>query len=830
MCRLVCVALFTLVVACSPTAAQPAPPPLNLGRDLTHRHFLFVRHDRAEDGTQTDTLVMATIERDGFELHDVYSEDNLDIGSDLIGVAGGKAYLMHIGDLLCIDLYGGACTRIAADAEPYAYASGRLFCLQSGEVCDYDLRSERWRMVTAVPGRLPPDRLAVSPDCRWLVFFTDLALRDLPSGWQLNVLDLEQGTTQRLGELVQYLAPAASSFRSPPPPCAWLDETHLLFVRTDTEVRRAAQDRVELAGDPVNWIAVAEVTTGQVRDVAPIPGSFHRTTMIEFRHLHPALPPMLEIGFEAPTAGRYLVDVDGSKLVETDSIGGDFRLLEQDDLHSLYHGHAPLAESRATIHAAVSPDQKAVIWTEGHGDAKLQFYHEDDGFVRTVTEGFFGECLLWFGDEALSPADREPPLQAEWREFERTVHPEPQEPDTREDIADHLSFTIACDKESYKLHEPVLLTLSVTNKSTLDFEVARPRIDWRIMQLGMDYPGGGKSVDGFWGSSEIHPIEKVALKPGQSISTTETIETAQPKRYTIHAEYHTHNIAAQGDREFRGGLRAEPVEFTVEATAGAQELLAAKVDRLLAALHDQQAKAPEWDGWLPPVDDIVDLGEPGVPYVLEALDREDNVLIVQRLFWALKEIGSSDALPAYVDALTHEDAEVRELGVLGLYELARRDTPIQPEALGALLGVLAGHFPDDLRAVAARNLANLRDPAIKAAFEESIGREDAAVAESAGRYLAAWEEMDLADWLAEVAEQPTQARFAAARVIIADLRGTWHSEAMPDLGGVTWEEVSENAGRLAAFREVVQAWQKWAEEHSRLSKTYFDVDREDWGD
>lgn len=213
MYRLVCVAFSTLVVACPPTAAQPAPPPLNITRDLAHRHFLFLRHDRAEDGAQTDTLVMATIGPGGFELRDLHSNDNLDTGTELMGVFGGKAYLIHIGNLLCIDLYGGACTRIAADAEPYAYASGRLFCLQDGEICDYGLRSERWRMVTAVSERLPPDKLAVSPDCRWLAFFSHLALRDLPSGWQLNVLDLEQGTTQRVGELVQYLAPHSGPIR-----------------------------------------------------------------------------------------------------------------------------------------------------------------------------------------------------------------------------------------------------------------------------------------------------------------------------------------------------------------------------------------------------------------------------------------------------------------------------------------------------------------------------------------------------------------------------------------------------------------------------------------
>lgn len=32
----------------------------------------------------------------------------------------------------------------------------------------------------------------------------------------------------------------------------------------------------------------------------------------------------------------------------------------------------------------------------------------------------------------------------------------------------------------------------------------------------MDYPGGGKLIDRFWGSNETHPIERLMLKPGES--------------------------------------------------------------------------------------------------------------------------------------------------------------------------------------------------------------------------------------------------------------------------------------------------------------------------
>lgn len=121
--------------------------------------------------------------------------------------------------------------------------------------------------------------LAASPDCKWLTFFTELPFQELQLDWQPNVIDLTKGAIQPVGAPVRYYPPPSSSYAAPAPPSAWLGETTLLFVRTDVKVQRATEDRVEYAGDPVNWVAAADMTTRELRDVVAIPGSAWTTEL-----------------------------------------------------------------------------------------------------------------------------------------------------------------------------------------------------------------------------------------------------------------------------------------------------------------------------------------------------------------------------------------------------------------------------------------------------------------------------------------------------------------------------------------------------------------------
>ena len=74
-----------------------------------------------------------------------------------------------------------------------------------------------------------------------------------------------------------------------------------------------------------------------------------------------------------------------------------------------------------------------------------------------------------------------------------------------------------------------------------------------------------------------------------------------------------------------------------------------------------------------------------------------------------------------------------------------RETPVRAEALAALLDVLSDELPEELRAEAARHLAGIHDPAVKARFEQLAAEGDTTTTEVAARYLAAWEGLDLCE-------------------------------------------------------------------------------------
>ena len=98
---------------------------------------------------------------------------------------------------------------------------------------------------------------------------------------------------------------------------------------------------------------------------------------------------------------------------------------------------------------------------------------------------------------------------------------------------------------------------------------------------------------------------------------------------------------------------------------------------------------------------------------------------------------------------------------------------------------------------------------------------------TAARYLAAAERLDLAAWLAIAADQPTHARYLAARSVIGELEKTWHTNkgSLPE---APWEKAEADEDILSQFRNVVRAWASWAQENSRTSARFFDRDRRDW--
>ncbi|MBM4047988.1 MAG: HEAT repeat domain-containing protein [Planctomycetes bacterium] len=528
-----------------------------------------------------------------------------------------------------------------------------------------------------------------------------------------------------------------------------------------------------------------------------------------------------------PSDERYTVDVQAGKLLETEAIGKDFHVRGQGRRQELYHGQKLLGHVSSWHSAAVAPDQQQVIWTGRDREQALHYYDAKEGVVQVVAKGWFAEGwdegrLLWFKDDALKPPATPQALSADWKPFEHSPYPPPprQWKDQRKPITDYLTFTLSCDKKEYKLHEPVKVTMTLTNRGEQELKVHRPRICWGILELAVKRPDFGSLITRHWDIKEFSPV---VLKPGASVSGTEAIELTRVGTHDLDGEVNLSTLQALNpSAQFSGRLKAAPVSFAVQSSAEDVKLLAAKMDRLMGELRAQHSKAPnDTKLWMPAQGDMREVGEEAVPFLLDALRQETDARLRARLVYVLQHIASPAALPAFHEALASNAPDCQEFAIGGFYQLCARNTPAKPEAVEALIGALSRDLPQELRNWTLRYLTLIHDPAVKAAFEKALEAEDPFVAPKAGRYVAGWEGKNLADWLATAAQQPTKIRFVAARAIINELRATWHIDKFGDLSGLAWNDVSKGGEALARFRQVLSVWEAWARENPRASATFF---------
>jgi hypothetical protein len=196
-----------------------------------------------------------------------------------------------------------------------------------------------------------------------------------------------------------------------------------------------------------------------------------------------------------------------------------------------------------------------------------------------------------------------------------------------------------------------------------------------------------------------------------------------------------------------------------------------------------------------------------------------------RMGWALRGTQSPDALPFLERCLTGEMKTNAEI-VLGILLDQIRAFPDREEALRILLIGLE-HKSPGIRRHAANRLNQLRVPRVEMALAVAVQDEDAGTAATAARYLAACEGLDLTEWLALAAAEPTHARYIAARPIIAEVESHWRiSEGK--LAEVPWPACSGNPETLEQFRKTIRAWEEWARKRPTYSANFFAADRAHW--
>jgi len=845
-----------LLAALTPAAAEHAGGPeqagprkearVGNGAELTaavYDHLLYLRHESVDGAYKSTKLVLLRIGRDRFARREVLDQPGLADGWKPLAAVNAKLYAVSGGALLCIDLLTGKAEEIYRYLRPFVCRDGRLYAVVWGagdeevlRVFDFSTRAQHDVCPVGSGLGLPPGPMAVSPDGARLAFFRG-ELGETPGeadqpqivdpetahANRLHVVDLEQEKVKVVGESVQARTFGGLRHR-PGPPFAWIDNRTILLAY-DVPPLDGHGNLNFFGGGWKSVLAAMDVVTGKRTDVLKLPEWRRREGEACSVDCEQGEDPRIVLG----QLSQYRVDLKRKRLIEDDRIGGDFHWARGRPPERLLLGNRELFGAEWIPAVSVSPCGKRIAWITKPGtEAQIRYSDQSDERVRVIAEGWFPRGWTDYGRDRSGPfmwlteadlrATQPPGPPPGWTRFVTGPYPRPPDPPParkRLDIAQFLTMTLSTDRPKYRLHEPVKLTVTLAAEADKDVAVPRPNAYSSRLNLAMRGPRTFRMIDAFERPPGFSATDQVVIKAGESLSCTRTIEPGAVGVYKVSGAF------SVGHTGWKGRAEAEPVSFAVEKSAQDARLLKEKFNRLMALCRKEYAHDPMTCDHFR----IWRLKDGAVPLLVAELRASEDPGFRKRMGYALAAMANADALPYFRSLLAGEMKHDQQMVVDGLLTMVERSRS-RKEALELLLKALE-HPNTQLRREAAKRLARIYDERVKHGFEAAVKDRDAATASAAARYLAAYEGLNLADWLAGAAEDPTLARYLAARSVVRELAKTWRQQK-GELREAAWPDFHGDPERVAQYQETLRAWERWARENPRSSDRFFDADRKHW--
>ncbi|MFC1600861.1 HEAT repeat domain-containing protein [Candidatus Sumerlaeota bacterium] len=890
--------------------------------------FLFIEQ-RTDAGDRTFfVLVQVKVTPEGLDRQELRLPGKLDYHWQPAYVTGGKVYGMGFDSLQAVDLRTGAVetvrpgterkTRLRSRVSHY-YVDGKFYAVVKWggkpTMRIFDLRRRIHRDI--MPFRTAPGPswpFAISPDQQrvayfvsqpsgpkkpmfppaWLTKSINFVLRrpapakqTFHSYYQLSVMYTDTGESEKLAAGTSYSEPSISSFSGNGPPFFWLDAKRILCL---SNKEQPGANPYGIRQGP-HCFRIIDVTTGEQDDIGMIPAHAGFTRL--FRE------PAKATASVRARADWFTLDRAGRKLAEGRASGNHYRMRrDKEKRWVLSCDERALLRSGKDIEWRAAPNGKRVLWLSrnagkgnqifvdgewvavsgpGKGGDILQYHAVGETDISVIGQGSFDwNTFLWYADEDLEAAPPAGELAEGWLAF--GVEPKsdsPQKPPAprtprpaRRDISKYLTFAVKIDKQTYRLHDPIELTVTLKNISNEDQEVLRPVVfdgggAGGIVEFTLAYPGGSRSVD--CGAGPYEPKkEYIVLKAGQSVTTTGTLEVSKLGDYVISMEYKGWG----GNNKYatwRGSVRSAKVGFKVIESEDEAQLFDKKLARLLARFRAEVKLAPTWPGANNTTGDemvgLPGLGSRAVMPIIEAFRKETNFNARKLLLRPVTRFATPALTPKVIPLITQDlrqepDAKHRDL----LYQLLRcfpspamiqffRERLLQgqsdewehvssgllqlwhqniarEEAMAILLETM-NHENAAVRRVTARRLASLYIPRVEECFAKAVADPDHEVRLLVSRYLAGAEWLELSEWFELAAREPTAARYIAACSFVPELEQKWHVER-GRLPRGSWRTVSQEPKSLELFRQTMLSWAAWAREYPDSSSRVFERVRKDW--
>ncbi len=821
-------------------AVAETGPVTQKGKSGTYEYFLFTCDDSKR------SLFLAKVTPEGLQLRKIDIGTTLNSSAEPLCVKGGVFYAISGSSLYAINLENGTAETLSSTSggEQYTlinlfYAhdlrDGRLYGISEPNLRVLDLEKKAYRDITTLKEDHSIKHGGVSPDQKYFAYFGND-----PNGQMLTIVDTETGKSSKPCKAIKFNVPGISSWFYNPP-LVWLDNKNILFIRTEDQ-------NTSKLNDNVNMLAIADIQTGMIKDIAPLPGNpdFDFTPAL----IQDNLVSGLRIDFESTNIsrgrgkklGRYRLDIEAGKLVEDEAAGGDYTVLSG----YLFYGQTELGPAEHK-RLKISPDGKFAAWVN---EGRLFYYGGKGLTAMEAAQGLSPESiLLWLKDEDLKLRTAAADIPSGWKAIADFPRYDPKEwVDNRKPIGDYLEFSVKTDRDTYRLHEPIEVTVTLTNKSAADFNVICPVVYdgafSRIVDFHLKSPDISSMIT--CGAEPYGPKEeKAIIKPGESVSATDVLELAKAGDYAIEFTYKGWTQPGGYNPDYKGSIKAEPVNFKVIANDDAkaeQQLFNAKFERLMAKLAREIAIDPNWKYANNTVQHDV-IGIPGmgpraVPYIIEVLKNEQNNTARELLFSALKRIADAEMavksgaaldgeiLSFFADCILKGEAEQVCPLLFEQYKTIPAESPPSKAILGAFFAGM-NHKDANVRKEVCRYLIQIDDRKVAECFKKAIYDSDSEIRLNAGRYLAAGEWLDLDGWFEQAAKEPTYIRYLAAVSIISEIETTFNitQGKLPDLKK---EDFSANNEKLRQFSAILLAWKNWTVENQSYASDFFEKYRQKW--
>jgi hypothetical protein len=822
-----------------------------------YEYFLFSRYTQEPS---TRTLVLAHIRDDRIELKDIVTEN---FGSyhwgDPICVTGGKLYSVSYNNLYSIDLLTKETEQLTVKStNSLAFIPGfgitddifdfgiavleRCFannCLyglaQTGGktvLRQIDFEKVAYRDIADVSLVKSSRNIAISLDRKKLAYFSLYPIADTPSKEEgrlfMTVVNIESGQITQPARPIKFIVPMIASV-FPGIPIIWLDTETVAFIRTEVPEGETMFSPNRKAA---HILSSVNVNTGLMEDITPLPGDPYGFFAPDLIQDNVGIGPLVQLKL-INNRNSYRVDLKNRKLVENDLIAGDYKLADSrlnfngKDLGSVRPGYFN-----------VSDDGERIIWMSNEaislGSAKLYYYDRVQA-KPVVIARVYNSAGLWIKSDDLKRQPSTTDLGSQWTSLKDISKNLPVQTNTpaRKYIRDYLACTIKIDKSTYFLHEPVQVTLTLTNISSSNIKVKIPRVYTLMMTpslwLTLNYPGGSKSI--YRSSRNFNsPAEEVLLQPGQSVSDADVIEVSQSGDYRLDYKYQKNDPQDY----FWGTVTAESAAFNVvKVTDSAeQKLFDAKFARIIEKIHKEIALDPNWSGNIIFIDEVTGfpgMGPAAAPYIIKAIDSETNKYFRKLLLQALSMVADSQYIPFFRQQLIKGETDPVCNWILKIYRQSGTDKDITQQALDALLSGMSNKEVK-ARRDACRNLTKIYNEQIESYFKKAVEDEDEQIRLDAGYYLAAAKRLNLADWLRQAASEPTYEQYISSTAVIKKLEEQWNISKgkLPLLVKEDFKIAERIQETVSSYTNVINNWLTWAQENPRASSLFFEDYRQQW--